>query len=55
MCHYKYRMPTGEELHSRAVWQTGSSIGFIAHKTGKDRSSVCHKVEKNERHKRFSA
>ena len=33
----------------------GSSIGFIAHKTGKDRSSVCRKVEKNERHKRFSA
>ncbi|RRF99572.1 MAG: hypothetical protein DUD39_03560 [Coriobacteriaceae bacterium] len=47
-------MPTGEELHSRAVWQTGSSIGFIAHKTGKDRSSVCHKIAKNERHKRFS-
>ncbi|MFC2648076.1 MAG: hypothetical protein ACFNZW_09090, partial [Coriobacteriaceae bacterium] len=33
----------------------GSFIGCIAHKTGKDSSSVCHKVEKNERHKRFSA
>ena len=54
MRHYKYRKPTGEELHSRAVWQKGSFIGFIAHKTGKDRSSVCHKVEKTERYKRFS-
>ena len=33
----------------------GSFIGCIAYKTGKDSSSVCHKVEKNERHKRFSA
>jgi hypothetical protein len=41
MCHYKHLKPTGEELHSRAVWHKGSSIGFIAHKTGKDRSSVC--------------
>jgi len=55
MCHYKHLKPTGEELHSCTVWQKGSSIGYIARKTGKDRSSVCHKVEKNERHKRFSA
>jgi IS30 family transposase len=44
MCHYKYLKPTGEELHSRAVWQKGSSIGCIAHKIGK-----------TARHKRFSA
>ena len=33
----------------------GSFIGFIAYQIGRDRSSVCHKIEKNERHKRFSA
>ena len=54
MRHYKHLKPTGEELHSRAAWQKGSSIGFIARKIGRDSSSVCHKVEKNERHKRFS-
>ncbi|RRF98182.1 MAG: hypothetical protein DUD39_11000 [Coriobacteriaceae bacterium] len=37
------------------MWHKGSSIGCIARKTGKDRSSVCHKIAKNERHKRFSA
>ena len=36
------------------MWHKGSSIGCIARKTGKDRSSVCHKIEKTERHKRFS-
>ena len=54
MCHYKYRKPTGEELHSRAAWHKGSFIGYIASQIGRDRSSVCHKVEKTERHKRFS-
>ena len=54
MCHYKYRKPTGEELHSRAAWHKGSFIGYIARKIGRDRSSVSHKVEKTERHKRFS-
>ncbi|QUC02562.1 MAG: hypothetical protein DUD39_11925 [Coriobacteriaceae bacterium] len=55
MCYYKHLKPTGEELHSRAVWQKGSFIGYIARKIGKDKSSVCHKVEKTERYKRFSA
>ena len=54
MCHYKHRKPTGEELYSRAAWHKGSSIGCIARKIGRDRSSVCHKVEKTERYKRFS-
>ena len=36
------------------MWQKGSFIGFIARKIGRDRSSVCHKVEKTERYKRFS-
>ena len=55
MCHYKHLKPTEEELHSQTVWHKGSSIGCIARKTGKDSSTVRHKVEKNERHKRFSA
>ena len=38
MCHYKYRKPTGEGLHSRAVWHKGSSIGCIARKIGRDRA-----------------
>ena len=33
----------------------GSFIGCIAYQIGRDRSSVCHKIAKNERHKRFSA
>ena len=55
MCHYKHLKPTEEELHSRAAWQKGSSIGCIARKIGRDSSSVCHKVARTARHKRFSA
>jgi hypothetical protein len=55
MCHYKHRKPTGEELHSRAVWQKGSSIGCIAYQIGRDSSSVCRKIARTARHKRFSA
>ena len=55
MRHYKHLKPTGEGLHSQAVWHKRSFIGCIAYQIGRDRSSVCHKIEKNERHKRFSA
>ncbi|RRF97785.1 MAG: hypothetical protein DUD39_13065 [Coriobacteriaceae bacterium] len=37
------------------MWHKGSFIGYIARKTGKDRSSVCHKIARTARHKRFSA
>ena len=55
MCHYKHLKPTGEGLHSRAVWHKGSSIGYIAAEIGKDSSSVCHKLKRNARHGRFRA
>ncbi|QUC02748.1 hypothetical protein [Atopobium sp. oral taxon 416] len=55
MCHYKYRMPTGEGLHSRAAWHKGRPIGYIAGKIGKDSSSVCHKLKRNGRHGCYGA
>ncbi|RRF99985.1 MAG: hypothetical protein DUD39_01510 [Coriobacteriaceae bacterium] len=33
----------------------GSFIGYIAYQIGRDRSSVCHKIARTARHKRFSA
>ncbi|QUC03586.1 hypothetical protein [Atopobium sp. oral taxon 416] len=53
MCHYKHLKPTGEGLHSRAVWHKGSSIGYIAGKIGRDSSSICHKLKRNGRHGHF--
>jgi IS30 family transposase len=55
MCHYKHLKPTGEELHSQAVWHKGRPIGYIAAEIGRDSSSVCHKLKRNARHGRFRA
>jgi IS30 family transposase len=55
MCHYKHLKPTGEGLHSRAVWHKGRPIAYIAAEIGKDSSSVCHKLKRNVRHGRFRA
>ena len=55
MCYYKHRKPTGEGLHSQAVWHKGRPIGYIAAEIGRDSSSVCHKLKRNARHGRFRA